>query len=147
MRLFCHFPQINDLLVLFYRGWKQGGLVVFYKEKNMLLAWQSRNVKRVVKSTLIAETLQEPFEASSMIKIMFLEILNVDVHNQILPINYVTDSTSLYDKVYSTKNSNENQLKIKLCAIRKLFEKQEIHYVISAKLVWNTERKSTKLLN
>ena len=120
---------------------------MFYKEKNMLLAWQSRNIKRVVKSTLIAETLQEPFEASSMIKIMFLEILNVDVYNQILPINYVTDSTSLYDKVYSTKNSNENQLKIKLCAIRKLFEKQEIHYVISAKVVWNTERKSTKLLN
>ena len=55
---------------------------------------------------------------------MFLEILNIDVHNQILPINYATDSTSLYDKVYSTKNSNENQLKIKLCAIRKLFEKQ-----------------------
>ena len=48
----------------------------------MLLAWQSRNVKRVVKSTLIAETfaLKEPFEVAIMIKTMFLEILNVEMY-------------------------------------------------------------------
>ena len=53
--------------------------------KYMLLTWQSRKLKGVVKSTFIAETaLQEAIKAAIMIKTMFLEILNVDAHNQIL---------------------------------------------------------------
>ena len=65
-----------------------------------------------------------------MIKAMFLEILNVDAHNQILPIKCVTDSKSLHDAVYSTKTLAEKQLRIELCAIRESLEKQEIHSVI-----------------
>ena len=77
---------------------------------------QTRKLKRVVKSTLTAETLalQEVIEAAIMIKAMFLEILNVDAHNQILPIKCVT----LHDAVYSTKTLTEKRLKIELCAIR-----------------------------
>ena len=93
---------------------------------------QTRKLKRVVKSTLTAETLalQEVIEAAIMIKAMFLEILNVDAHNQILPIKCVTDSKSLHDAVYSTKTLTEKWLKIELCAIRESLEKQEIHSVI-----------------
>ena len=87
------------------------GCWCFYKEEmgNMLLAWQSRKLKRVVKSTLTAETLalQEVIEAAIMIKAMFLEILNVDVHNEILPLKCVTDSKSLHDAVYSSKTLTE----------------------------------------
>ena len=99
--------------------------------KYMLLAWQSRKLKRVVKSTLTAETLalQEVIEAAIMIKTMILEILNVDAHNQILLIKCVTDSKSLHDAVYS-KTLTEKQLKIGLCAIVESLEKQEIHSVI-----------------
>ena len=97
----------------------------------MLLAWQSRTLKRVVKSTLTEETaLQEVIEAAIMIKTMFLEILNVDAPNQILPIKCVTDSKSLHHAVYSTKTLTEKRLKIELCAIRESLEKQEIHSVI-----------------
>ena len=73
---------------------------------NMLLAWQSRKLKRVVKSTLTAETLafQEAIEAAIMTKTVFLEILNVDAHNQIPRIK------SLHDAVYSTKTLTETQL-------------------------------------
>ena len=86
----------------------------------MLLVWQSRTLKKVVKGTLAAETLalQEAIETAIMIKTMFLEILNVDAHNQILLIKCVTDSKSLYDAVYSTKTLIEKRLKIELCAIR-----------------------------
>ena len=55
---------------------------------------------------------------------MFLEILNVDAHNQILPINCVTDRKSLHDAVYSTKTLTEKRLKIELCEIRESLEKQ-----------------------
>ena len=138
------FPQINDLqnasLVCFSDasfanlkcGGSQGGLLVFLQGRNgkyMLLAWQSRKLKRVVKSTLTAETLalQEVIEAAIMIKTMFLEILNVDAHNQILLIKCVTDSKSLYDAVYSTKTLTEKRLKTELCAIRESLKKQKIH--------------------
>ena len=75
----------------------------------MLFAWQSRKLKRVVKSTLTAETLalQEVIEAAIIIKAIFLEILNVDAHNQILPIKCATESKSLHDAVYSTKTLTE----------------------------------------
>ena len=70
--LVLSFPQKNDLqnasLVCFSNasfvnlkcGGSQGGLLVFLQGRNgkyMLLAWQSRNLKRVVQSTLTAETL------------------------------------------------------------------------------------------
>ena len=92
---------------------------------NMLLAWQSRKLKRVLKNTLTAETLalQEAIEAAIMTKTVFLEILNVDAHNQIPWIK------SLHDAVYSTKTLTETQLKFELCAIRESLEK-EIHSVI-----------------
>ena len=84
---------------------------------NMFLAWQSRKLKRLVKSNLTAETLalQEVIEAIIMIKTMFLETLNVDSHDQILLIKCVTDSKSLHDAVYSTETLTEKQLKIELC--------------------------------
>ena len=145
--LVLSFPQINDLqnasLVCFsdasFANLKCGGsygrLLVFLQGRNgkyMLLTWQSRKLKGVVKSTFIAETLalQEAIKASIMIKTMFLEILNVDAHNQILPIKCVTDSKSLHDAVYSTKTLTEKRLKTELCGIRESLDKQEIHSVI-----------------
>ena len=47
-----------------------------------------------------------------MIKTMFLEILNVDGHNQILLIMCLTDSKSLHDVVYFTKTLTEKRLKL-----------------------------------
>ena len=126
------FPQINDVqnasLVCFSDasfpnlkcGGSQGGLLVFLQGRNqnyMLLAWQSRKLKRLVKSTLTAETaLQEAIEAAIMIKSLLLEIF-IDAHNQNLLLKCVTDSKSLHDTVYSTKTLTEKRLKIGLCAI------------------------------
>ena len=46
----------------------------------MLLAWQSQKLKRVVKSTLTAETLvlQEVIEVANMIRCLLLEILKLE---------------------------------------------------------------------
>ena len=67
---------------------------------------------------------------SNVIKTMFLEILNVDARNQILPIKCVTDSQSLHDVVYSNKTLTEKRLKLELSAIQESLEKPEIHSVI-----------------
>ena len=45
---------------------------------------------------------------------MLFKILNVDAHNQYLPIKCVTDIKSLHNAVYSTKNLIEKQLKIRV---------------------------------
>ena len=116
-------------------GGSQGGLIVFLQGSNgkyMPLAWQSRKLKRVAKSTLTAETLalQEGIEVSIMIKWMLLEILKIDTNNEILPITCITDSKSLHDAVYSTKEVTEKRLKIELCAIREALEKREIESVV-----------------
>ena len=94
----------------------------------MPLTWQSRKLRRVVKSKLTAKTLalQEVIEVAFMIKCILLEILNLNVKNQILPIKCITDSKSLHDVVYSSNNSTEKRLRIELCSIQESLEKGEI---------------------
>ena len=80
--------------------------------KYMPLTWQSRKLKRVVKSTVTAETLAlQEVIVVFMIKCILLEILNLNVENQILPIKCITVSKSLHDDVYSSNNPTEKKLK------------------------------------
>ena len=71
----------------------------------MPLAWQSMKLKSVVKITLTAETLalQEAVELSIMNKYMFSEILKIQLNNQTLPVKCITDTKSLHDAMYSSK--------------------------------------------
>ena len=92
----------------------QGGMVVFIEGSNgkyMPLTWQSRKLRRIIKNTLTAETLalQEVLEVAFMIKYILLEILNLNVENQILPIKCVTNSKSLHHTVYSSNNPTEKR--------------------------------------
>ena len=64
-----------------------------------------------------------------MIRCLLLEVLKVEQRNQILPIKCITDSKSLHDAVYSSKALTEKRLKIELCTICELLEKEEIHSV------------------
>ena len=84
-----------------------------------------------MKSALTAETLalQEVIDLAFMIKCMPLEISNLSMQNQILPIKCIIDSKSLYDAVYSSNNPTEKRLKVELCAIRESLEKGEIQSV------------------
>ena len=106
-------------------------MIVFMEGSNgkyMPLTWQSRKLRRVVKSKLTAKTLalQEVIEVAFMIKCILLEILNLNVKNQILRIKCITDNKSLHDAVYSSNNPTEKKLKIELCSIWESLEKGEI---------------------
>ena len=81
--------------------------------KYMILTWQSRKLRRVVKSTLTAETLalQEVIEVAFLTKCVLLEILNLNVENQILSIKCITDSKSLHVAVYSSINPKRKKVK------------------------------------
>ena len=97
-------------------GGSQGRMIVFIEGSNgkyMILTWQSRKLRRVVKSTLTAETLalQEVIEVAFLIKCILLEILNLNVENQILSITCITDSKSLHVAVYSSINPKRKKVK------------------------------------
>ena len=47
-----------------------------------------------------------------------------------MPTKCITDSKSLHDAVYSSKEITEKRLKIELCKIRESLEKGEIETVI-----------------
>ena len=73
--------------------------------------------------------LQEIIDLAFMINCLLLEISNLSMQNQILPIKCIIDSKSLYDAVYSSNNPTEKRLKVELCAIRESLEKGEIQIV------------------
>ena len=102
-------------------GGSQGGMI---KEgsngKDMPVTWQSRKLRRVVKSTLTAETLalQEVSEVAFMIKCTLLEILNFKCWKPNL-----ANSKYLHDAVYCSNNPTEKRFKIELCSIQESLEK------------------------
>ena len=111
-------------------GGSQGGFIVFLANENRCVPmfWQSKALKRVVKSTLSAETMaaMEGGEYCFMLKTMLKEILDEKLD---LPIYAFTDSKSLKDSVYSTKTLSDKRLKVDICVIRDYLRKKEIKEV------------------
>ena len=86
------FMNLND-------GGSQVGYVIFLKGDNgsyMPLAWQSKRVRRIVKSTLGAETLAmvDLAEACVFYRTMMLELLHMDDITKNMPITLKTDNSS-----------------------------------------------------
>ena len=112
----------------------QGGYVLFlYKDDKTFapIAWKSRQIQRVVKSTLAAETLsmEEALEACFMIRSILLEIFQKDAASGLFPIHCYTDNKSLLDSLYSTKTLKEKRLKVDVCIIREMIDKKEVESV------------------
>ena len=108
--------------------YSQGGHIVFLSSNagvHAPIAWQSRKLKRVVKSTLSAETmaLLESIEHCCLIKATLLEILGSSTK---IPILCYVDSKSLHDSVHSSKTLEDKRAKIDVCAVRSYIANEEI---------------------
>ena len=108
-------------------GGSQGGYVIYisdvYDVRNVV-SWQSRRIKRVVKSTLAAETmaLLEAAEAGVYIGTMISQALNVS-----RPIvKCFVDNRSLCEAVYSSKNIDDKMLRINMAALRDMLSSGQI---------------------
>ena len=110
----------------------QGGFAIFFcgNERFSPIAWKSRKLKRVVKSTLSAETLalEEALESCFMIRSLLCEVLNNEMHHVIFPIYCYTDK-SLVEMVNSTKTLTEKELKVHIRIIREMIEKHEVKQI------------------
>ena len=108
----------------------QGAFVIFLKDdsgKRCPLLWQSKKLRRVVKSTLSAETMALLDCAESAVYIN--HILSELTGCQPLKINCFVDNKSLVDALQSTNVIEDRRLRIDMAVIRCMLEKREIHSV------------------
>ena len=111
-------------------GSSQGGHIVFLKDKMgncSPISWSSKKLKRVVRSTLSAETVAavDSLDTAYMINNMFSEIfpdlstLQIEIH---------TDSKSLYDIVRTTNLPEDKRLRIDLSSLRESQDREKVSF-------------------
>ena len=108
----------------------QGGMIILLCDndgKKCPIHWQSRKIRRVVKSTLAAETLALADCVDEAIHITGLisEILNIPM----LKIYCYVDNRSLVDALKSSKPVDGKRLRIEMAVIKEMISKHEIESV------------------
>ena len=111
-------------------GGSQGGQIIFLTDdKNNTCAfyWNSSRIKRVVRSTISAETLSlsEGCDVAIYVDKLVSELLYHD--GKLLDITAYTNNQSLYDAAHSTKQTLEKRLLVDNAAIREMIERNEIN--------------------
>lgn len=117
-------------------GGSQGGyliLLVGEQGKFSPICWNSKRIRRVVRSTLAAETLAlaDGIDTALYVSALYTELTSGAPDVQKLPLVCVTDCKSLYEAVKSTKCVAEKRLRMELSSIKELSEK-----CIIKRLVW-----------
>ena len=94
-----------------------------------MILWKSRKVRRVVKSTIAAETLAllDAAEAAVLFSYVVAEMLNLKEKRPI--VNCYVDNKSLVEAVYSTKLGEDKLLRINMVVLRDIMNRKEIHRI------------------
>ena len=108
-------------------GSSHGGYIIYlagHNDSYVPISWQSRRIKRVVKSTLAAETLAmvDAMEAAVYYRRLLLEMLQQEDIPSKLPILCQTDNKSLYDSAYTSTQILDKRLRIETAIIREMLE-------------------------
>ena len=107
-------------------GGSQGGYLIFtVGEDNTfnLLSWQSKQLKRIARSTLTVETISlvDGVESAICIKQLFKELYCYDI-----PIDVFTDNRSLVVALKSSKYVGEKTLRIDMAALKSYLHEKKI---------------------
>ena len=105
----------------------QGAFILFLRDEkgsHCPIYWQTREICRVVKSTLAAETLAllESAEAAVYVRAVLSDLLN----GCELKIKCHVDNKSLVDALHSTKSVDDRRLRIDISVSKDMLEKREI---------------------
>ena len=111
-------------------GGSQGGFIIFLKDTKGMrcpLYWQSRRIRRVVKSTLAAETLAllDGAEAAYFIGQLISNIANVPVPKVFCKV----DNLSLVNAVTSSKLVDDRRLRVDIAVLQDMIDRRELHAV------------------
>ena len=112
-------------------GGSQGGYIIFLSDPDgsrCPLSWQSRKVRRVVKSTLAAETLAllDAAEAGVYLANLITEVMCLGCPPL---VKCYVDNKSLVENLYSTKLVEDKQLRINIAVIRDMLERRDLSEV------------------
>ena len=115
------------------RGGSQGGFIILLSDdtgKSAPIQWQSRRIKRVVKSTLAAEclALEDAADYAYYVKCMITEVLGISSSR--IKLNCYIDNKSLHDVLHSSNNVKEDKRLIQdVSLIKEMMSKEEINSV------------------
>ena len=117
-------------------GGSQGGFLIFLVGDSglcNLLSWQSKRIKRVVRSTLAAEALGmlDGIDGAVFIASLYSEILYGKINESEIPMEVVTDNRSLVDALDSSKPVADKRLRIDISALKEAIKQHQIkcHWV------------------
>ena len=111
------------------KGGSQGAHMILLSDKNQQTApiqWQSKRIKRVVKSTLAAEclALHDAVDNAFYLKNVVSELLKIDME-----IHCFVDNNSLVDNVHSSTNVEDKRLVLDMNALKEMLEREELHSI------------------
>ena len=136
------FPRMEDISDCFLEcysdasfanlpgGGSQGGMIVFLcdqKGAKCPLYWQTRKIRRVVKSTLSAETmaLLDCAEAG-----VFLANVLADITSSApIAVRCYVDNKSLVESLHSSKYIEDRRLRLDIAVLRDMIDRGELHSV------------------
>ena len=103
--------------------------LVDHQGKCCPLSWHACKIKRVVRSTIAAETLslQEGLECSFYYRKMIEDIFGIS--NKTVPIVAYVDNKSVIQAVYSTKLVDDKRLRVDIAAISESLARNEIQEI------------------
>ena len=109
-------------------GGSQGGHIIFLADgtqRAVPLAWSSKRIKRVVRSTLSAETLStvDALDTAHLVMSMLKEVVGKQI-----PIELYTDNKSLYDSVSTTNYVLDKRLRVEMSSLRECYETGEVRF-------------------
>ncbi|XP_078490921.1 uncharacterized protein LOC144747058 [Ciona intestinalis] len=112
-------------------GGSQGAFLIFLVGENKkcnILSWQSKRIKRVIRSTLAAEASAacDAVEAAYYLSYMITELFYGKGHGTKLPIHAITDNRSLYDAVHSRKGVADKRLRIDIAVLKEMMETNKL---------------------
>lgn len=113
-------------------GGSQGAYIIFLYDKSgqcVPVSWSSNRIKRVVRSTLAAETLAftEGADSAFYVANLLEEILSRKDDSNKINIDCFTDSLSLFEVVGTSSLTQDRRLRVEISAIRQMVDKDEIN--------------------
>ena len=107
-------------------GSSQGALIIFLTSQNgncCPLAWQSKKIKRLVKSSLSGESwaMIEAVETAELLQTMLQEIINV----RSIPIICMTDCNSLFNELHTSNTIEDKGLRVPIGGLRRKVKNKE----------------------
>ena len=124
---------VGAAFVNLHDGGSQSAYLIFFVNPNKkinLISWQSTRIKRMVCSSLAAETLTmlDGIDSALYIVVLLNELI-YDKSEQQIPIDCITDNKWLCDALASNKYVTEKCLQIDIGALKEAIKKSDIEHI------------------